>query len=149
VSEDNWDRFHTQMEMASSVAEYLRSAWDAADLRRFEWFTWKAQGEYEWEAARAKHNVTPASMKSTDLEDIAAILESEEPPSVVTPVEAALFHLRHNRDRALHCPNPECPAPYFFQTKKGQKFCSPECAKPTQRAAKRKWWAENRAKEKA
>jgi hypothetical protein len=156
VSEDNpkgdFDRFHQQMEMASAVAQGLRDAWDAPDLRHFDWYTWKAQTEYEYEAACARHNVTPSHVMAEDSDKqqaatIAALIEADEPPAVITPVEAAIFYLRHNRDRALHCPNPECPEPYFFRTKKGQKFCSPECAKPSQRESKRQWWTTNRAKE--
>lgn len=151
VTEANFDRFHQQMEMADMVASYLSKAWDAADLRHFDWYTWKAQSEYAQEAASAKHNVPPSHVHQGDDQDTlrrmaAAIAEGDEPPAVITPIEAAIFHLRHNRNRALHCPNPECPAPYFFSTKKGQKYCSLECAKPSQRESKRKWWAENRAK---
>jgi hypothetical protein len=144
-----WDRFHQQMEMADSVAAILREAWDASDLRRFEWYTWKAQTEYEWEALQAKHNVTPTHVMDTSdnlVKVTNALLEADEPPAVITPVEAAIFYLRHNRDRALHCPNPECPAPYFFRSKKSQKYCSLECAKPAQRDSKKRWWADNRAK---
>ncbi len=149
ANEANFDCFHQQMEMAEAVAADLAMAWDATDLRRFEWYTWKAQRDYEFEAASARHKVTPshlASRPGDELKVKAAIIESEEPPATITPVEAAIFHLRQNRKRALHCPNPDCPAPYFFAMKKGQKYCSPECAKPSQRESKRRWWAENRAK---
>jgi hypothetical protein len=144
-----WDRFHQQMEMAFSVGVILRKAWDASDLRQFEWYTWHAQTEYEWAAVQAKHNVTPAHVmdESDNLPNLtAAVLEADEPPAVITPVEAAIFYLRHNRDRALHCPNPGCPAPYFWRSKKSQKYCSLECAKPAQRDSKKRWWADNRAK---
>lgn len=146
--EAHFDRFHQQMEAAEVVAQYLRDAWDAPDMRRFEWYTLKAQNEYEYEAACASTDVTPSHVMPRPGDEAkfkAAITKSDEPPSIVTPVEAAIFHLRRNRKRALHCPNSECPAPYFFSTKKGQKFCSLACAKPSQRAAKRRWWAENRA----
>jgi len=146
-TEQNFERFHQQMEMASSVGADLARAWEATELRRFEWYTWKAQMQYEYEAAIAKHNVTHLEVDEVNLPGFtAALIESDEPPTIVTPVEAAIFHLRHNRRRALCCPNPDCPAPYFLASKKGQKFCSPECAKPSQRESKRRWWAENRAK---
>jgi len=160
-TEANWERFHQQMEMAAGVAAYLRKAWDAPDLGQSDWYTWTAQSEYEYQAASAKHNVRPlgqvmernehGTIVRRSAEDRAkieaAIRETDEPPAVITSVEAAIFYLRHNRDNALHCPNPECPAPYFFRSKKGQKFCSPECAKPSIRESKRQWWAVNRAKE--
>lgn len=159
VSARNRDEFDRQMGMANAVGEHLRRAWDAPDLRRFEWHTWtaqkKAQTQDVWAATVGKLNIPKARLIGPDdnrAGDTAAfwnfLFDPPEPPTSITPVEAAIFYLRHNRDRALHCPNPECPAPYFFRSKKGQKFCSPECAKPTQRESKRQWWAVNRAKEK-
>jgi hypothetical protein len=47
-------------------------------------------------------------------------------------------------DRFAFCWNPDCPKPYFIGDRKKRKYCSPKCAKPAQRAAKRKWWHENR-----
>ena len=149
-AEANFGLFHQQMEMASSVAAALGRAWYAPDLRQFEWYTWQAQMNYEQEAANAKHNVTSFEETLKNGPNvIAARIETYDPPTVVTPVEAAIFHLRHNRRRARCCPNPGCPAPYFFASKKGQKFCSPECAKPSQKESKRRWWTENRAKKKS
>lgn len=64
----------------------------------------------------------------------------------LTPFEAAMFHLQtHLADKIRRCPNPTCPAPYFFAVKRAQKFCSTSCAEPAQREAKRRWWNENRA----
>jgi hypothetical protein len=147
ANEANFDRFHHEMEMAEMVAADLARAWESEDLRHFEWYTWKAQMEYEYQAASARHNaIEPELTMENRLKAIAALTESSEPPETITPVEAAIFYLRGNRKRALHCPNSDCPAPYFFASKKGQKYCSPECAKPSQREAKRRWWAENRAK---
>jgi hypothetical protein len=68
-----------------------------------------------------------------------------DPPARATTFEAVFYYLRRHIDHARHCGNPDCPAPYFFATKKGQKYCSEECAGPAQRAAKLKWWNENRA----
>jgi hypothetical protein len=39
--------------------------------------------------------------------------------------------------------NAECPAPYFFPIRKGQKYCSETCAAPAQRAFKKNWWRDN------
>lgn len=60
-----------------------------------------------------------------------------------TPFEQALSHLVKAGDRARYCANPECPAPYFFVTRKNQRYCSEICAAPAQRELKRKWWAEH------
>jgi hypothetical protein len=144
--EKKWLLFHQQMEMAEEVAADLARAWESPDLRHFEWYTWKAQMDYEFQAASARHDLLEPGVSIENMPSaIAAITESGEPPVTITPVEAAIYHLRRNRKRALHCPNPDCPAPYFFASKKGQKYCSLECAKPSQRESKRRWWAENRA----
>jgi len=45
-----------------------------------------------------------------------------------------------------YCANPECPEPYFVAERGSQVYCSPSCAKPSQRAAKLKWWAEHGTK---
>jgi hypothetical protein len=60
-----------------------------------------------------------------------------------TPFELALAHFLKAGDRARYCANPECPAPYFFVTRKNQRYCSEICAGPAQRELKRKWWAEH------
>ncbi len=145
-SEANFLPFHHQMEMAEEVAADLARAWESVDLRHFEWYTWRAQMEYEFQAASARHNFLESGVSPENFPNAAAaIIESGEPPQTITPVEAAIFYLRQNRRRALRCPNPDCLAPYFFASKKSQKYCSPECAKPSQRESKRRWWAENRA----
>lgn len=43
------------------------------------------------------------------------------------------------------CQNADCPAPYYFAARRGQKYCSEECAGPTQREFKINWWNEHGA----
>jgi hypothetical protein len=53
----------------------------------------------------------------------------------------------HMSGPTTRCHNPDCPhAPYFFATRRSQKYCSDECAIPAQREFKRKWWRENGAR---
>jgi CGNR zinc finger len=40
----------------------------------------------------------------------------------------AAFLLDYKNGRAKVCKNPDCPAPYFLQSRKGQEFCSHKCA---------------------
>ncbi len=49
-------------------------------------------------------------------------------------------------DRLFYCGNPDCSARWFVGARRGQQYCSNECAWPAKKAAKRKWWAANRAK---
>lgn len=48
-------------------------------------------------------------------------------------------------DRLFYCQNPGCINPWFIALR-GQRYCSNECSWPAKKAAKRKWWAENRVK---
>ena len=57
------------------------------------------------------------------------------------PFQQAILHLLREADRALICPNPDCPARFFFRVKKRQKYCSEVCAGFGQKIAKQRWWA--------
>lgn len=149
-----FDDFNQQMEMGIFVAEYLRKGWDATlDPRRFEWFAWRGQDEYAQLLYKAKYKVPrwepyEAALTEEAIRTKPILADSDGPPAEITQVEAAIFYLRQNRNVALRCPNPEClgPGPYFFRQRKGQKFCSTECALPSQRESKRQWWAKRQAK---
>lgn len=120
----------------------LRRTWDSSDIREAEWFLFRFRDSY---AAMVRRQAMTA--QDREKEDFTTDVKGPRyalPPA--TAIEAAAFHLQRNLHRALHCPNLECPAPYFFAKKKGQKFCSSACAQPAQRESKRKWWHENRGK---
>jgi hypothetical protein len=159
--------------LITTIATFLRGGWDASDPRRREWFFIRARlayhvemeslrdavenmGEHQYvretRGAVARPSTSAPSFKADPREEmhfaflIGLLLLSEVP---LTPFEAAMFHLQTQlTDKLRRCPNPTCPAPYFFATKKGQKFCSTVCAEPAQREAKRKWWNEHRGKKK-
>jgi hypothetical protein len=44
------------------------------------------------------------------------------------------------QDKMRYCGNPECPAPYFFESRRGQRFCSEKCGGVGMREAKKRWW---------
>jgi len=54
-----------------------------------------------------------------------------------------------NTDRLGFCRNAKCGAPFFLARRTDQLFCSNECAWPAKKAAKLKWWHENRVKKSA
>lgn len=56
---------------------------------------------------------------------------------------SAILHAIHIVDWMRHCPNPDCPAPYFIAMRRSQRYCSEACALPAQREFKRAWWAEH------
>jgi hypothetical protein len=110
--------------LVQDIAFFLRKAWRVPDARSFDWYL----------------------SKILSLTERGMFFELDDPPQPVTVFEAAIFYLRHNRRFALYCPNESCPGPYFFRGKKGQKFCSPECANPSRAESKRQSWIKNGAK---
>jgi hypothetical protein len=62
------------------------------------------------------------------------------PPS---PFEQAIQVLIDAAELARYCGNPECFTPYFFASRRSQKYCSDACALPAQKEFKRQWWSEH------
>ena len=81
------------------------------------------------------------------LQMLAAKMAGLEPdptePPLWSPFEVSMLYFHGNWHRAVHCGNPSCAAPYFFATKKGQKYCTDLCAEYGQREAKKRWWTEH------
>ena len=142
-----------QLELSSAfgfVALLLQKGWDAPTLRERVWFFRDAETfsrrliakAADWGAWHTGHASPeyPATARVITYHFV-------NPPAQPTPLEAVFHYLGQHMEHALHCANPECPAPYFFATKKSQQYCSPECAEPARRASKLKWWNANRAGE--
>jgi hypothetical protein len=136
------DGFNSTPYEIAKLRSYLRKAWDAPDRRHRDWYIFHLRMKYsEW---GVQHGLPDFDWNKPI--PIAAVDAREEPPQI-TPLESAMFYFQVSLgDKARHCSNPTCPAPYFFAIKRGQKYCSTVCAEPAQREAKRKWWSENRAK---
>ena len=136
------------------IRDFLRKAWTAPDARHAEWYLFRLRHLYAETVRRVRHVRSTSSkpdleiptIPGTEDEAVRYVRQSTPPPAA--EIEAAAFYLQKNLRRALYCPNPACPAPYFFSKKKGQRYCSEACALPAQREAKRKWWNENRARSK-
>jgi hypothetical protein len=123
----------------------LRQGWDAPTLRGRAWYFHDAESlcrlTTEAVGVWMDHHELP---ESSDRHPRITYYFTN-PPTHATPLEAAFHYLGQQMEHALHCANPECPAPYFFATKKNQQYCSPECAEPARRASKLRWWNANRA----
>ena len=133
-----------------TLRDLLRKAWTAQNPRHAEWFlfrfrtlaanTMRREREVR-DAARSSAGLspeTPSDIPATFEEAKRFIQQSEPPP--VSHLEAASVFLATNLRRTLYCPNGECVTPYNFRTKMGQKFCSPECARPSRLESQRRWW---------
>jgi hypothetical protein len=113
----------------------LNNLWTEPDSRQKEW------GVFAFRYALYRWGDDTATGGS-----IFSILHDPTRPFRVpppTPFEQALSYLIKVGDKARYCANPECPAPYFFVTRKNQRYCSEICAAPAQRELKRKWWSEH------
>jgi hypothetical protein len=156
--------------LIATIAVLLREGWSASDPRRREWCFIRTRWAYHVEMERLNDIIQELTMGRSEVREVRdgvaqpkrstppIIVDSREnmhfafltgllllPQVPLTPFEAAMFYLQTKLiDKLRLCPNPRCPAPYFFATKKGQKFCSTVCAEPAQRESKRKWWNENR-----
>lgn len=109
----------------------LGDLWTEPDYRQKEWRVFAFRyALYKW---------GDNSLRKDSLFDPAERFRVPPP----TPFELALSYLLKAGDRAHYCANTECPAPYFFVTRKNQRYCSEICAAPAQRELKRKWWAEH------
>jgi len=129
------------------LAYLLQKAWDATEERKRDWYLHDAESFYR--AATRNRDVPTPPAPTVPLAEYfhrGVAVRFPDPPAQVTPFEALLYHFRRNLKRAKHCLNPDCVAPYFFVRKKGQRYCSDACSLPAQRAAKLRWWNENRRK---
>lgn len=139
------DRPHHHWETVLYVRGYLRKAWDAPDSRHRDWYIFKVRDTYRFSTERGvwepRRDAAGQPLDPSDQD-----LEQWNAPPPLTCFEQAMYHFHRISDRARHCANPECPAPYFFATKKGQKYCSVTCSAPAQREQKRRWWRQNRGK---
>lgn len=146
-----WERQQVPKEhlelFSAIVRTTLRRLWTEQDARQRDWYCYRLrdvhrqmvrhlegwQENTEWGGAD-----TPKRQLDYVLQDVPE----------VSPFEAAICWLQINHSLMLHCANPLCEAPYFFKADnaKRQTHCSPECADLARRAAKLKWWNENRKK---
>jgi hypothetical protein len=162
ITEKHWPDLWSALDAEGVRAEavlhkirwYLREAWDTNDLHKQDWFIHRAREHYHY--VRIQHDPEVASRRQ-EFNDAAtadetraksswlniAIEKALDNPPVRSQFEEALFHLqeisRVPSRKPLVCPNPHCQHPYFISDKKGRKFCSPACARPSTLASKRKY----------
>lgn len=140
------------LSVMGAVRHFLRKAWDAKDARHRDWYLFEMRRSYRDLMIEAEGGPKNRVFEHPAHGDVPAITVTElderlEEPPPITPIEAAISYLQTRiGDRAKHCNGPDCVAPYFIARKRWQKYCSEICAGPATRESKRRWWAENRAK---
>jgi hypothetical protein len=118
-----------------ALRDAVRAVWVAPDNRTKEWGVFRLIDAAQITETNPPPDADPATF-NIKLGRVAPI-----PPP--TPFEHCMRYLVGRGSKAAVCQHAECPGHYFFASRKNQKFCSPECALPAQRAFKRKWWAKN------
>lgn len=154
---------------ALKLRTVLRTIWYEKDPRQRDWFFYRLRDDYHRMIVHAEHpylvdltdpkaverliqlehesrarGVADASQRAYFFERFAVGTDLLEDVPRPEAFEAAAYWLQVNQPLMVYCEGPTCPAPYFFRTEKGQRYCSPECAHPARRAAKLKWWNDNR-----
>ena len=154
-------------QFAPKLRTALRKAWYERDPRQRDWYFYRLRDEYHSMIVRAENPhlidlTAPNAVKQLlQLEELAKVRGDDaiqrtrlfermegadlfEDVPRICPFEAAVYWLQINQNLMVYCEGPVCPAPYFFRSEKGQKYCSHECADPARKQAKLNWWNENR-----
>jgi hypothetical protein len=124
---DEWARKSWLMPLRDT----LRVIWRVPDARAKEWGLLRISQDFFLRGY--PDMIQRSTSNGTDF------LLSWEPP---TRSELFLLELMKWAHLLRYCANPDCAAPYFIAAKRRQKYCHTECAKPTQRESKRRWWAQ-------
>lgn len=137
------------------IREHLRAVWKARDERDRQWLIFRLRQLHD------QHLRELAAPHMRALEDDAAagarpddsltaffvpnfremifwgmLPEGAPPPR---PFEQAMWWFQRNAGYARYCPNPDCPAPYFFSRR--NKYCGRKrCLRYSQAQARRRWW---------
>ncbi len=145
------------------IRDLLRKVWTTPDLRSREWYLYQLRDRYhrnrvEQTDGKRLRPIADKFKGGFKFDNVAQLKVIEEVNAaqaelgqllnavpLITPFEAAVFHLQRIAERASYCQNPVCHTPYFLATKLGQRFCSSPCARPAQQEAKRRWWTNHGA----
>ena len=104
-----------------SLRKTLRSVWATSDLKEKEWRIF---------LFRADTTMTVSFLSSLEV----------PAPSLF---EQTVMYLFKWASTTRCCHNRECHSPYFWASRRSQKYCSDVCALPAQRSYKRLWWQKN------
>jgi hypothetical protein len=128
------------------IHSFLRAAWDAKTLREKEWLLYRLRDVHaKMERRRATPELAHIDLFAAEMN--AAYLANAVPPQ--TPVEDMAYYLLRNARRARKCVSPECPAPYFFSTKRRQQYCGDDCTRVAKLRVKRESWHRAKLKRKS
>lgn len=122
--------------VVENVGRYLRMAWEASESRHRDWYFFTARREY---ATAMLGSFAVLTRDGRGGRDVARRISPLVPPE--TAFDIAMFHVQTRlANKMAVCGNSRCHERYFFRRRKGQKYCSSDCAKPALLEAKLRWW---------
>jgi hypothetical protein len=87
-----------------------------------------------------EQNCVPVALDLSSHLEMPLALGTVYPP---VALEEAARYLLQSLPRLARCKSRECVEPFFFMQHRNQLYCSPQCALPAKREAKRRWWNEH------
>ena len=137
------------LEVVRQMRMYLRLFWKASgsdNEHSRDWYIHRAREYYYRLQIAAKVWSEEESQR-----DLVSQQLLDTPP-VRNPIETALYHLQKRAAKPSTsprvCPNDDCERPYFLANKKGQKFCSLDCRRPSTLSSKRNYANKNKGRAK-
>jgi len=113
------------------LRDAVRQIWKSTDTRFKEWGVFRILEKFFLVGDRTV-GIGPV------LDDREWQLGTLGPPS---DSEEALMLLVRRANLTKFCGNSSCETPFFWASRRSQKYCCEPCAAPAQREAKNKWWA--------
>jgi len=141
------------------IRKHLREAWDERDQKAREWYVYKVRDLYataindpekevlELLGYSARSAPVPSDTIELGKSMIANMrrqgLVVDDPPRDV-PFERIMYHFQRRLRSALHCANPDCPAPYYFKEDgvRTQKYCCEDCSQAARKDSQDRYWHE-------
>jgi hypothetical protein len=117
-----------------AIQNWVRSLWQCRDERTRLWLAFPLLFAYKTQGYLAP---------SPSIDDFIERFIVYDPLPKSSKFECAIRYLVEKGKLARVCANEECPARYFFASRQTQRYCSPKCAGPGKRDAKRRWWAKH------
>lgn len=125
--------------LAPVVRTTLCRLWGEPDARQRDWYCYRLRDAHRQMVRHLEGWEDNAVWGRRDTIQRLMDYAMQEVPDT-SPFEAAILWAQSNQSLMLRCAAAMCPAPYFFRSEKGQRFCSPACADAAQREAKLRWW---------
>ncbi|MGA3168607.1 MAG: hypothetical protein ABSF14_21100 [Terriglobia bacterium] len=135
------DEVAYQRGIVAEIRDQLRAVWTAEDADAAEWrLSGLCSLAQELMAGAAGLGPptpdAPASQPGAGTRKALAVDAS---------ISQALLYVWRRLGMLRRCPNPRCPNRFFVAVRKGQNYCSEQCASTKRREYKRAWWRRRRS----